>query len=522
LKSLIYDLAQYKGQTWELIFKNVHQWAVDERGLALYADHWFEYDPPPVEPIPVHPDDGFYLSLDGGNQWQQQYKGLFPPMYQSEPYRAVMRAGMFGLTFDADEITTVYAATNFGIFRSTDSGQTWAKFDAGLPTHESDVYNAVSTILYSRGLLYALIQLWPTIYDSHDVLVYKGTYDPEWQQGYLSLFGQPYNPFETYEILQLTADLNQPQRLYLTGNQGLLTSDNNGVSWHTLTPELVYWVSGSLDNALYLSTPHGVITMSLPLTTSPKPHIYTNTAIGFALEYPARYPPHPLLPSGLATGIYADERENRILLLGQSSTDSLDLSLYPFTGTVESFIEQVRQNGGKPGSAFEHPLPPTATKVLTVAGQMAYWFEETHELYWVHRDYAFIFRANNVQGWPEFEQVLDSFHWLPPRPNPVVTWQINPPTEAKLGQTLILTVTGLPLQQPACLDFRQEGMNFAISSPPFMPITATTIMTMFLNYELPPLTYTMNLAPCGQFNPLTAETVVFEPFISQNYRFRNK
>jgi hypothetical protein len=183
-------------------------WVAADRGIA-FADYLesvlcLAIDPAAPSTLYAGTENGLFKSTDGGTSWNAANAGLgipgkylgipslaIDPLTPSTLYAGTYVGGVFkstdsgatwspmntGLTsirvsalaVDPAVPSTVYAATGVGldlqcrrgVFRSTDSGHTWAPFDAGLPA-EADVYwlgisSAGTTTTLFAGLNYGSV-----------------------------------------------------------------------------------------------------------------------------------------------------------------------------------------------------------------------------------------------------------------------------------------------------------------------------------------------------------------------------
>jgi photosystem II stability/assembly factor-like uncharacterized protein len=70
---------------------------------------------------------GLFRSTDGGTTWRALTSGLPAVAYFSDEIHPVR-----ALAIDPHNSNTLYAGTDFGVFRSTDGGETWSAVNSGL------------------------------------------------------------------------------------------------------------------------------------------------------------------------------------------------------------------------------------------------------------------------------------------------------------------------------------------------------------------------------------------------------
>jgi photosystem II stability/assembly factor-like uncharacterized protein len=70
---------------------------------------------------------GLFRSTDGGTTWRALTSGLPAVAYSSDEIHPVRT-----LAIDPHNSNTLYAGTDFGVFRSTDGGETWSAVNSGL------------------------------------------------------------------------------------------------------------------------------------------------------------------------------------------------------------------------------------------------------------------------------------------------------------------------------------------------------------------------------------------------------
>ncbi len=151
-----------------------------------------------------------------------------------------------------------------------------------------------------------------------------------------------------------------------------------------------------------------------PLSTeipSPTPDLtanwktYKNTKVGFELKYPQRYS-QPGLPSGLGPTIYATgDEDNTDIIFGESSMDSIDLVVFPFTGTTDEL-----KNYTKSPILLPSDEKATLIKTLQVGGVTANWYRyDFIRIYFVGKNHGFILNTLTDHNEGEIDQILSTF-----------------------------------------------------------------------------------------------------------------
>ncbi len=152
---------------------------------------------------------GVLVSTNDGDTWSAANNGL--------PAAAVIN----GLVFDSDH-HQLWAATALGVYRSGDKGTTWKALNSGLPS--GSVVNVVRIASMSGG---------------SDGLVYAGTNHGffrssnsgiHWMPGEESLSGT--------NIHTILVDFRYPSTLYIGTGVGAFRSDDKGQNWSGIGPGL--------------------------------------------------------------------------------------------------------------------------------------------------------------------------------------------------------------------------------------------------------------------------------------------
>jgi photosystem II stability/assembly factor-like uncharacterized protein len=142
---------------------------------------------------------GLYATNDGGNTWKNISGNL--PVDSRE-----------GVVLAVSALSTVYAGTPSGIFKSTDSGQTWIAVSS-LPAPSSNVASAITPDVLNDALLYAT--------DNNGAVFRSQDSGNSWST--LTL------PTACSGIV--TPDIAQSGKLYLGTCSGFYISTNSGANW---------------------------------------------------------------------------------------------------------------------------------------------------------------------------------------------------------------------------------------------------------------------------------------------------
>jgi hypothetical protein len=150
--------------------------------------------------------------------------------------------------------------------------------------------------------------------------------------------------------------------------------------------------------------------------------VYVNTKIGFQVKYPSRYP-KPELPSGApgSPTLYADENtDNNNIIFGTNSTDSFSISVFPFSGNLDSLMASPQATNTRPFNGSPLSQFTTTTNEITVGGVRAQWLissykegsltsEKHNNIYFTNKNHGFI-----INTWPDYNvtelnQILSTF-----------------------------------------------------------------------------------------------------------------
>ena len=83
---------------------------------------------------PSNQDTRIYKTVDGGDTWELVANGILVEGCTTTNFSA--NANVFSLLIHPDDPTIVYASTDQGVWMSVDSGDTWDRIDATLPTYD--------------------------------------------------------------------------------------------------------------------------------------------------------------------------------------------------------------------------------------------------------------------------------------------------------------------------------------------------------------------------------------------------
>ena len=206
---------------------------------------------------------GVFKSTDRGANWNPANSGL--PALQSVPFSITPA---YTVAFDPQDANTLYAGiVNFqnpGVYKSTNGGANWsAAAGSGLPK----TWFAVISFVFdprSASTVYAVLyDEWEDNAEDVHVGIYKSTDSGESWNAVND--GLPPTPWGYVWVNALTIDPKNPDTLYAaTNNSGVFKSKNGGASWSPANSGLTEGISSlAIDplnpNTLYAGTwDHGV------------------------------------------------------------------------------------------------------------------------------------------------------------------------------------------------------------------------------------------------------------------------
>ncbi len=228
------------GDTWALsnegiptaftgyVPSQVYAIAVDPSNPAtLYAGIAGVYD--------FSADDGVFKSTDSGRSWAHAGVGLG-------------YASARALAIDPSVPSTVYAGTPDGVFRSTDSGGTWRSSSVGL-----------------RSLMVRVLALDPstpsTLYAGTDSGLFRSA---DSAGTWVSVNEGLSSPYSTPSIRALAVALSGPSILYVATTRDLFRSTDSGGSWTPASTGLATFpvnalvISSDIPSTLYAGSDGGV------------------------------------------------------------------------------------------------------------------------------------------------------------------------------------------------------------------------------------------------------------------------
>lgn len=204
------------GKAWEkVLYKDENIGAIDlafdsQDPQTIYAALWATRRPPwNVYPPAYGPGSGLYKSTDGGNTWVQlTAHGL--------PSEGLGRIGIAVAPNDHNRVYLIIDAKEGGLYRSDDSGQNWRRV-------------AAEQRIWGRGWYFCNVTVDPkdpdTVYVSNTSL-YRSR---DGGKSFIALKGAPGG--DDYHQLWINPD--DPQRMILASDQGVIVSVNGGQTWST-------------------------------------------------------------------------------------------------------------------------------------------------------------------------------------------------------------------------------------------------------------------------------------------------
>jgi len=189
--------------------------------------------------------DGVYKSPDGGHRWHVKNAGL---------QKGTISMNVQQLVFNPRSSQTLYAGTTVGVFRSTDSGQSWTERMQGMtevnfivslaidPQHPNIVYAGTSGGIY-RSI--DATESWTK--------VNSGLVPSDAKMASMAL-----------GVNVVVVDPEKTERVYAGTTNGLFRTQNGGELWEKIGHTLLTGYMSSLvfdpkdSTVLYVGTSHGV------------------------------------------------------------------------------------------------------------------------------------------------------------------------------------------------------------------------------------------------------------------------
>ena len=173
----------------------------------------FAFASSPAAPLTIlaSTEAAYYRSTDGGNTWTAISAGL-PAGAAFE--RLVMAPSDATIAYGSPFLSTP-ATTNFGVYRSSDSGQTWSPANAGMGT------SAIAAIVVDPSTA-------TTVYAIAGTAVMKST---DGGNSWVTLQGATVPGTDLYT---LAIDPVHPQILYSAGIGNIIRSVDGGTTWETI------------------------------------------------------------------------------------------------------------------------------------------------------------------------------------------------------------------------------------------------------------------------------------------------
>ena len=289
---------------------------------------------PPV--LLLATDDGLYRSADGGRRWLRALRG---------PGEGERRSTF--VAFRPGHPNTALVGTKGGLFLSDDGGQQWREL--GIPPAAKDVIHAAfdpsdldRLYLVSRQGLFAgsLTQgNWQQLKGSLQASTDDATMEEDAELG--TAQDALEQPQETFRAIAV--DPQHSERLYAVGPQGLLQSEDRGITWQplpsagVLAPEVTRMVAQA----------HSPVVL------------YVGTGRGVA-QYDSQRSQWQTIGTGLASA-----QVNDLALAGDSVWIATEQGLYRYLGEPPMFSEGAPPAPQDLLANFVHE--PTITQVQDVA-----------------------------------------------------------------------------------------------------------------------------------------------------------
>ena len=273
------------------VFKSTdggEQWSRSSEGLPPETVWSLAVDPTHAGTVYAGTDSSIFVSRDGGRRWQHA---------DGDPHQAGTNGlpeplRIQGLAIDAQSSSVLYAATEAGLYRSTDSGVTWQAARGGL---ENNIIHAVVIDPSNTNILYAAVgvqgvwqssdaaETWEpvggnieelvlslAINPAHSRVLYAGTGRGVY---YSSSAGQRWDPgndgLRNTNVLSLVAVPTRPGGLFATTGLDVYKTLDDGRTWSSVNygfahPNvLALAVSPASPDTLYAGTWYSEIYRSL-------------------------------------------------------------------------------------------------------------------------------------------------------------------------------------------------------------------------------------------------------------------
>jgi photosystem II stability/assembly factor-like uncharacterized protein len=270
------------GSTWQkVLFKNDNVGAIDlaidpQNHQIVYATLWNTRRPPwSIYPPSYGPGGGIFKSTDSGETWQPAMTGI--------PTEHLGRIGLAIPPSSHDRVYAIVDAKDGGLYRSDDAGATWARI-------------SVDARIWGRGWYFCKVVADPknpdVVYVSN-TSVYRST---DAGKTWTAIKGAPGG--DDYHQLWIYPD--DPNRMILASDQGTVVSEDGARTWSSWynqsTAEIYhvapdyrfpYWVTGAQQDSGAVGVPtrsgHAEISM----------HDWSPLCAGDEAGYTAPDPLHP-------------------------------------------------------------------------------------------------------------------------------------------------------------------------------------------------------------------------------------
>ena len=174
---------------------------------------------------------GVLRSIDGGTTWEQQGASVFDSPFVSGA--TISKVVVDRASAGSTTTTTVFVTSNIGIYKSTNSGQTWTVLTTGLPTPGSSLTGGFSDMVADTtapGTFYAV-----TSRGSSSAGAYKTTDGgATWTKLTLPMSGNG--------RMNMAISQSSPQTLYVSAENattsallGIWRTNDRGVTWTQLS-----------------------------------------------------------------------------------------------------------------------------------------------------------------------------------------------------------------------------------------------------------------------------------------------